>query len=166
MKLKQSVRAGLQQRKTTFLQMGVFVMLLFGGVAVVPVKAQDTKTIKLDTAIKIFDAKEQEENPIFVTVEEMPEFVGGEEARIKFLMENFKYPRTSIDVNWQGKIFIGFVVEADGSLSNVKILRGVATSVDEEAIRVVKLMPKWKAGKHQGKAVRVQYHMVINIDLQ
>jgi len=113
------------------------------------------------------DTKEvaKEEAIIFQVVEEQPEFPGGEEKRLQFLRDNVQYPRAAKEMGLEGRVTVGFVVEPDGSISNVKILRGVAPSLDEEAIRVAKLMPKWKAGKQRGKAVRAQYNMPITFVL-
>ena len=107
-----------------------------------------------------------QEEEIFVVVEESPEFPGGEEARLKFLYDNIVYPRVAKDAGVEGKIFVGFVVEPDGRITNVKIIRGKVQSLDEEAIRVTKMMPKWKPGKQRGKAVRVQFNMPITFMLQ
>jgi protein TonB len=111
---------------------------------------------------KVEEVKEAE---IFVFVEENPEYPGGEEARIKFLKDNIEYPRIARDAGLEGKVWVGFVVEADGRITNVKILRGRAQSLDDEALRVAKLMPKWKPGKQRTKAVRVQYQMPITFTL-
>jgi len=105
------------------------------------------------------------EDPIFRVVEEDPAFPGGEAARIRFLNENIRYPRSAQEIGVEGRVLVGFVVESDGSISNIKILRSAAPILDEEAIRVAKLMPKWKPGKQRGKAVRVQYQMPITFTL-
>lgn len=107
-----------------------------------------------------------EEEEIFVIVEENPEFPGGEEARIKFLQDNIVYPSVAKGANIEGRVIVGFVVEPDGRITNVKILRGRVQSLDDEAIRVTKMMPKWKPGKQRGKAVRAQYQMPIVFVLQ
>ncbi|MFC2111537.1 energy transducer TonB, partial [Bacteroidota bacterium] len=102
---------------------------------------------------------------IFVVVEESPQYVGGDEARIKFIRNNLKYPEKSKQTGIQGTVFVTFVIEKDGSLSNIRILRGIGGGCDEEVIRVVKLMPNWISGKQRGKAVRVQYNMPIKFTL-
>ena len=103
---------------------------------------------------------------IFTVVEESPGYPGGEEARIKFLRENIKYPEEAKELGVQGKVFVTFVVEVDGSISNVRVLRGIGSGCDDEAVRVVKSMPKWVPGKQRGVPVRVQFNLPINFKLQ
>jgi protein TonB len=113
------------------------------------------------------EAEESEaaESRIFVAVEENAGYPGGETARQKFLSDNIKYPSLAKEVGIQGVIYVTFVVERDGSLSNIKILKGIGGGCDEEAIRVVKLMPKWISGKQRGKSVRCQFNMPIKFTL-
>ncbi|MDR0368390.1 MAG: energy transducer TonB, partial [Bacteroidales bacterium] len=92
-------------------------------------------------------------------------FPGGEEARLKFLRDNVVYPKIARETGVEGTVMVSFVVEPDGRITNVEIGRGRAPSLDEEAIRVAKLMPKWKAGKQRGKAVRVRCNMPIRFTL-
>ena len=105
------------------------------------------------------------DTPIFVVVEDMPQFPGGNEARIKFLMDNIRYPQTAKDNGVQGTVYSTFQIGADGRISDVRILRGLGNGLDEEAVRVIKLMPKWKPGMQSGKAVRVQFNMPIRFTL-
>ena len=98
-------------------------------------------------------------------MEVLPEFVGGDEARIKFLQENLVYPKVAREIGIEGKVIVEFVVEPNGTLSNFKVARGAAPALDEEALRVAKLMPKWKPGKQRGKEVRVRYTMPITFTL-
>ena len=105
------------------------------------------------------------ETPIFTVVEEMPSFPGGDEARVKFLTENIKYPQMAKESGIQGTVFVTFEVNEKGKVGNVRILRGIGGGCDEEAIRVVQLMPPWNAGKQSGKAVRVQFNMPIKFTL-
>ena len=109
------------------------------------------------------DVQEQE---IFQIVEEMPAYPGGEQKLMEFVAKNIKYPQIARESGIQGRVFVGFVVEPDGSVSNVKVLRGIGGGCDEEAMRVVKSMPKWKPGKQRGKAVRVSYMLPVNFKLQ
>jgi periplasmic protein TonB len=102
----------------------------------------------------------------FLKVESMPSFPGGEYERRKFLAENLKYPQMAKESGIQGKVYVSFVIEPDGSITNVEILRGIGGGCDEELVRVIKLMPKWIPGKQRGKAVRVQYNMPIKFTLQ
>lgn len=108
---------------------------------------------------------EGDELTIHTFVEELPEFPGGNDARVKFLSENTSYPKIAKDAGIQGPVHLTFVVEKDGSISNVAILRGIGGGCDEEAIRVVKAMPKWKPGRQNGKEVRVQFNMPIHFKL-
>lgn len=103
---------------------------------------------------------------IFTVVEEQPGYPGGDESRIKFLQENIKYPEEAKELGVQGKVFVTFVVEVDGSITDVKVLRGIGAGCDEEAIRVVKSMPKWIPGKQRGVPVRVQFNLPIKFTLQ
>lgn len=107
-----------------------------------------------------------EEQEIFTIVESMPEFPGGDEARMKFLLENIKYPQIARESGIQGVVYVTFVVEPDGSITNVKVIRGIGGGCDEEAVRVVKMMPKWIPGNQRGKPVRVQFNMPIKFTLQ
>jgi periplasmic protein TonB len=105
------------------------------------------------------------ETPIFTVVEEMPSFPGGDEARIKFLTENIKYPQMAKESGIQGTVYVTFVINEKGKVADVKVLRGIGGGCDEEAIRVVNIMPSWNAGKQSGKAVRVQFNMPIKFTL-
>ncbi|MEI6851514.1 MAG: energy transducer TonB [Bacteroidota bacterium] len=105
------------------------------------------------------------ETPIFTVVEEMPSFPGGDEARIKFLTENIKYPQMAKESGIQGTVYVTFVINEKGKVADVKVLRGIGGGCDEEAIRVVNIMPPWNAGKQSGKAVRVQFNMPIKFTL-
>ena len=101
------------------------------------------------------------EQEIFQIVEEMPSYPGGERALLEYVAKNIKYPQIARETGIQGRVFVGFVVEPDGSVSNVKILRGIGGGCDEEAMRVIKSLPKWKPGKQRGKAVRVSYQIPV-----
>jgi len=103
---------------------------------------------------------------IFVAVAEMPEFPGGEQKLMEFLRENIVYPKLAIEIGLSGKVTVGFVVEPDGSLSNIRVARGISPLLDNEAIRVVKMMPKWKPGKQRQKAVKVGYNLPIEFNLR
>ncbi|MCR5646501.1 MAG: energy transducer TonB [Bacteroidales bacterium] len=106
------------------------------------------------------------EAEIFTVVEEMPEFPGGMAKLAEYLGKNIKYPQLARESGIQGRVFINFVVENDGSVTNVKVMRSLGGGCDEEAIRVVKSMPKWKPGKQRGKPVRVSYNLPVNFKLQ
>ncbi len=95
-------------------------------------------------------------------VEEFPEFPGGMDAWAKFIQRNLRYPYAAQEAGVQGKVYVSFVVERDGSISDVKIARGIGFGCDDEAVRVIKKSPKWKAGKQNKQNVRVRYNMPIN----
>lgn len=109
---------------------------------------------------------EQKEEEVFMVVEEMPEFPGGTPALRKFLAESVKYPVVAQENGIQGKVYVNFVVNKDGSVSGAKIARGVDPSLDAEALRVVSTLPKWKPGKQRGVPVRVSYTVPISFVLQ
>ena len=109
-------------------------------------------------------AEEYGEADVFQVVEDMPQFPGGDVT--KWLAKNTRYPMIAQENGIQGRVFVQFVIEKDGSISNVKVLRPVDPSLDKEAVRVVSSMPKWKPGKQRGKAVRVSYTVPINFQLQ
>ena len=122
--------------------------------------------LSIDEELEIDDAEadvENKNNYNFV-VEDMPQFPGGSVQ--KWIAKNVKYPMIAQENNIQGKVFVQFVIEKDGSVSDVKVARSVDPSLDKEAIRVVKAMPKWKPGKQRGKPVRVSYTVPINFQLQ
>jgi protein TonB len=117
-----------------------------------------------EEAPKVIETPVQAE--IFTVVEEQPGYPGGDESRIRFLQENIKYPEEAKELGIQGKVFVTFVVEVDGSITDVRVLRGIGGGCDEEAIRVVRSMPKWVPGKQRGVPVRVQFNLPIKFTLQ
>ena len=96
---------------------------------------------------------------VYNIVEQMPEFPGKEKAMMEFVTHNIHYPEEAKEKGIEGRVFVGFVVEKDGSINEVKVLKGIGHGCDEEAVRVVKSMPKWKPGMQKGKPVRVHYQM-------
>lgn len=110
--------------------------------------------------------KHEEENKVFDIVEQQPMFPGGPSALMKFLSENTKYPVVAQENGVQGRVTVQFVVEKDGSVSDVHVLRGVDPSLDKEAVRVVKSMPRWTPGKQNGTTVRVNYRVPVLFRLQ
>ena len=102
---------------------------------------------------------------VFVFLSESPEFVGGDAARIKYLQGAIHYPKKAKENNMQGTVYVTFVVEKDGSITHVKVLRGVCESLDAEAVRVIKNMPKWKPGMHKEKPARSQFNMPLRFIL-
>lgn len=110
--------------------------------------------------------KHEEENKVFDIVEQQPMFPGGQTALMKYLSEHTKYPVVAQENGVQGRVTVQFVVEKDGSISDVHVLRGVDPSLDKEAVRVVKSMPRWTPGKQNGSAVRVKYQVPVTFRLQ
>lgn len=101
----------------------------------------------------------------YVYVEEMPEFNGGEEGRITFLRDNIKYPQIARETGIEGTVYIRFVVNEKGKVCETSVLRGIGGGCDEEALRVVNIMPDWKPGRQNGNAVRVEYNMPVKFTL-
>jgi len=122
-----------------------------------------TQEIEYVEYVEEEDAKEAE---VFVIVEEDPAFPGGEEALQKFFAENIVYPRVAREAGADGRVMVSFVVEPDGRITNVKVVRGRIQALDDEAVRVTKLMPRWKPGKQRGKAVRCQFTVPVVFMLQ
>jgi len=102
---------------------------------------------------------------IFTVVEVSPSFIGGEAAMNKFLAKNLTYPREALEKNIQGTVYVSFIVEADGSITNATIKRDIGAGCGEEAVRVVKMMPKWNPGKQRGKTVRTQFILPVSFKL-
>ncbi len=117
------------------------------------------------TPIVIEEEEEVEEDVIFTVVEDQPQFPGGEEARQRFLEDNLRYPTMAREAGIQGTVFVTFVVETDGSVTDVRVLRGIGGGCDEEAVRVVEMMPRWEPGRQRGQPVRVQFNMPIRFRL-
>jgi protein TonB len=111
--------------------------------------------------------EEEEEEVVFVVVESMPEFPGGQQALFKYLGDNVKYPVIAQENGIQGRVICQFVVNKDGSIVDIEVVRsGGDPSLDKEAVRVIKSMPKWKPGKQRGKPVRVKFTLPVNFKLQ
>ena len=103
---------------------------------------------------------------VFEVVEQMPSFPGGDKALLEYLSNNIKYPVVAQENGVQGRVVVSFVVEKDGSITDVKVVRSVDPSLDKEAARVVKSMPRWIPGKQNGSAVRVKYNVPVSFKLQ
>ena len=110
--------------------------------------------------------KHEEENKVFDVVEQMPSFPGGQAALMSYLSSHVKYPAVAEENGIQGRVTVQFVVEKDGSVTDVKTMKSVDPSLDKEAERVVKSMPKWIPGKQNGSAVRVKYFVPVVFRLQ
>lgn len=121
-----------------------------------------------DTEIEFIEDAQEEvvEEQIFTIVEEMPSFPGGDAALMKYLGSSIKYPAIAKDAGIQGTVYVTFVVDEKGEVKDAKVLRSIGGGADEEAIRVVESMPRWKPGKQRGKAVKVQYNLPIRFTLR
>ncbi len=118
-----------------------------------------------DSLQKVQLQEKNEEVINFYVIENKPEFPGGQVAMLKYIAENTKYPEIAKEKGISGKVFVQFVIDKDGSVTKVKVMRGVNRLLDKEAIRVVKSMPKWKPGTIHGKAVKVLFQLPINFTL-
>lgn len=132
---------------------------------IIDVEADEEMEIEEYVPIEV-EEEEVVEEEIFLVVEQQPEFPGGEKARLTYLANNIDYPQMARESNIQGTVYVTFVVEPNGKISNVGILRGIGGGCDEEAIRVVEAMPSWQPGKQRGRAVRVRFNMPIKFTLQ
>jgi TonB family protein len=112
------------------------------------------------------DQNAKEKDEVFMVVEQMPEYPGGIEEAMRFVANNVKYPIEAQKKGVQGKVYVSFVIDTDGSITDAKVIRNVSPELDQEALRVVGLMPKWKPGMQRGKTVKVQFTLPINFALQ
>ncbi|MEE2953732.1 MAG: energy transducer TonB [Bacteroidota bacterium] len=121
---------------------------------------EDTETDE-DEIIEI----EEDDDEFFMVVEQMPIFPGGDLGLMKYIQRNVRYPAIAKEYNITGKVYVSFIVDKQGSVTNVKVVRGVDKNLDAEAVRVVKSLPKYKPGKQRGKPVRVMFTIPINFTL-
>ena len=126
-----------------------------------PAEATDAETTATPEAI----VGTAVNDTVYNVVDVMPEFPGGMEALYKYLVDNIRYPEQAKKDGVQGMVYVRFVVEADGSISNAKVMRGIGGGCDEEALRVVNAMPKWQPGKMQDKPVRTQFYLPFTFKL-
>jgi len=167
---KKRIKMITQSKKTkgvvikALLTLPLFALLLFANC-----KSNENNTPKeekiaateTENASSAVATTSQGEDEVYMSVEKNPEFPGGVNAMMDYLRGNLKYPESAKKNKQEGRVFIGFIVEKDGSVSNVKVLRGVCEELDSEAVRVVKSMPTWIAGRDKGEPVRVQYTLPI-----
>ncbi len=107
-----------------------------------------------------------DEGKVFTYVEEMPEFPGGEGAMTSYLQKNIKYPPLARENGVTGKVYVNFIVDKDGNIKDVKLIRGIGAGCDEEAVRVIKAMPTWKPGKQNGRGAIVSFTVPVNFSLK
>ena len=134
----------------------------------IEINTEDDKDVEVVIAPPVeAPVEEEEEEVVFMVVETMPEFPGGQQALFKYLGENVKYPVIAQENGIQGRVICQFVVNRDGSIVDVVVVRSSGEpSLDKEALRVINSMPKWKPGKQRGKPVRVKYTVPVNFRLQ
>lgn len=123
------------------------------------------KTVPVPKETEVKEIKEEEPDEPLIFAEEQPEFQGGIEKFYKFLSKNIEYPKQARRLGIEGKVYMSFVVDKDGSLSEVKVTKGIGYGCDEEAVRVIKASPKWKPGKQRFKPVRVRMSLPIYFKL-
>lgn len=121
--------------------------------------------VEIHEVVAVQEEEDEEAQMIHVVVEKMPEFPGGPEAMNRWLSKNIKYPLLAQENNIQGRVVCQFVVNSDGKIVDVVVVRGVEASLDAEAVRVIKSMPTWTPGKQGGKNVRVKYTLPIRFKL-
>ena len=114
---------------------------------------------------EIKDEKSSEEIFVANKIDRMPEYPGGIPGLTKYLSENIKYPKTALEDSISGRVIISFIVEKNGSVSNIEVAKSVHPTLDEEAVRVVKNMPKWSPGIQSKKPVRVRFQLPVNFKL-
>ncbi len=124
------------------------------------------REIVIQAPIQPAETEEEETDVIFMVVETMPSFPGGEQALFKYLSDNIRYPVIAQETGIQGRVICQFVVNRDGSIVDIEVVRSVDKSLDNEAVRVIKNMPTWSPGKQRGKSVRVKYTLPVNFRLQ
>ena len=120
---------------------------------------EDTRIEQIE--IRVDKEEEEDVNQVFTIVEEMASPIGGNTAFYKYISETLKYPQQAKRMSIEGRVFCEFIVNRDGSIQDVKVLRGLGAGCDEEAIRVIEASPRWKPAKQRGKAVRSVFHMAI-----
>ena len=118
------------------------------------------------TAQKTVISKNQSKEKVFDVVENMPEFPGGQDSLMSFLMHTIKYPKEAMEKGIQGRVVAKFIVEKDGQVSTPKVVRSVYPALDEEALRVIRYMPKWKPGKQNGREVRVFFTLPVTFRMK
>jgi len=140
---------------------------LFAPLAAALLLASNISCISSEKQEEMIEATESRaaDGEVFQVVEEMPEFPGGMAECMKFLGKNIKYPAEAIEKGIQGRVIVQMIIEKDGTLTNAKIARGVDPLLDQEALRVVNLSPKWIPGKQRGEAVRVKYTLPVMFKL-
>ncbi|RAV99057.1 energy transducer TonB [Pseudochryseolinea flava] len=124
-----------------------------------------TGEVVFDEPVEEVVQEAEDPNQVFAVVEQMPEPEGGMQAAMAWIGKNIKYPSAARRMGVEGTVFVGFVVDADGKIADVKTVKGISAECDKEAERVIKMMPPWKPGKQNGKAVRVKFVLPVRFKL-
>jgi TonB family protein len=122
-----------------------------------PESGKDIPELKVQT----LELNETKDNKVFMVVEKQPEFPGGTKAMYQFISKNIRYPKTAVEANVSGRVFLSFIVFPDGRIGNIMVLKGIGFGCDQEAVRVVSSFPKWEPGRQDGKPVTVKYNLPI-----
>lgn len=128
-------------------------------------EANEDTEFEIRDVVEVVEEEPEEDNEVFLIVEEMPSFPGGNEKIAEYLSKNIKYPVIAQENGIQGRVFVNFIINQKGEVTNVKVARPFDPNLDKEAVRVVENMPKWNPGKQRGKAVKVSYNLPINFVL-
>ena len=134
-------------------------------VEVSTVTQEGTEQVVFEEPVQEVVQAGNDDDMIFTVVEQQPEYPGGMEAMSKFIGKNLKYPSTARRMGVDGKVFVQFVVDKEGKISDVQVIKGVSADCDKEAVRVVQMMPAWKPGKQNGKAVKARFVLPIRFKL-
>ena len=133
----------------------------------VDIKPQDIAPVyAAPILVALEEEKQVDTDEPFIVVERMPEFPGGINALREFLSQNIEFPASAAEIDVQGTVYVYFVVEKDGTISNIRTLRGIGGGCDQEAERVISMLPKWKPGEQRGKPVRVSYNVPVIFKLK
>ncbi len=132
-----------------------------------PVMAKSSVAREASDQVVVYEEeKDTNEETVFVMVETMPEFPGGEKAMKKFIAENLVYPKLAREKGISGTVYISFTIKADGSITDIKVLRGIGGGCDEEAVRVIQMMPRWKPGAQRGLPVAVKFNLPVEFRIK
>ena len=135
-------------------------------ISIADVKGNDEIDGQVIADFKDFVAPEVEEEEVYIIVEQMPGFPGGEEALLKYISDHIEYPTMAVERGIEGRVTVRFVVNKDGYVQDVTVIRGVHELLDKEAVRVIQSLPRWNPGKQNGVAVAVYYNVPVNFTLQ
>ena len=166
---KQSTATTSKQQKTTAKQQTTKSQPAVKGESkkvVADTPASTGISVRQNNIVEHETTSENYDDKVFDVVEQFPSFPGGNGKLSEFLSQNVRYPVVAVENGIEGRVIVRFIVERDGSVSNVEVAKGAEASLDNEAVRVVKMMPKWNPGKHKGQAVRVKFAVPIIFKLQ